>query len=195
MGIWSAATALVVLYKDTDLFRLSFGFLPTCTAMIAVWLVWPVVALVRMGRHWWRGRWVAGAPWGLFPLIAASAIVAPEHVSTDYLFWMRRMTYDRVVSDAEHNGCVTNIRGVVDGIDCQGPIVAVFPWTGFGAIWRGVVYDGSDEIVLEPDQRSEPWRSRRTGPEIECAMVIQPLGGHYYSVIAWGLRLREGVCS
>jgi len=63
----------------------------------------------------------------------------------------------------------------------DGPRLAVFPWGGWGGLGeRVMVYDESDEILLEDSKRSAAWKKRIERTDLVCSFVAVPQEGHFY---------------
>ena len=63
----------------------------------------------------------------------------------------------------------------------DGPRWAVFPWGGWAGLGeRVMVYDESDEILLEDSKRSAAWKKRSERTDLVCRFVAVPQEGHFY---------------
>lgn len=63
----------------------------------------------------------------------------------------------------------------------DGPRLAVFPWGGWAGLGeRVMVYDESDEILLEESKRSAAWKKRSERTDLVCRFVAVPHEGHFY---------------
>ena len=63
----------------------------------------------------------------------------------------------------------------------DGPRLAVFPWGGWAGLGeRVMVYDESDEILLDESKRSAAWKRRIERTDLACRFVAVPQEGHFY---------------
>jgi hypothetical protein len=61
------------------------------------------------------------------------------------------------------------------------PLIAYFEWDSFLSVSYGVVYDETDEIAQEPEQRSAGWHGARPSSVLDCPADVRALGGHFYA--------------
>ena len=63
----------------------------------------------------------------------------------------------------------------------DGPRLAVFIWGGWGGIGESLmVYDESDEIILDESERSAAWKKRIQHTDLTCRFAAFPMEGHFY---------------
>jgi hypothetical protein len=63
------------------------------------------------------------------------------------------------------------------------PRFASFPWGGWaGLALRSMIFDESDEILLDDSKRSAAWKKRVAGSELTCHFMAEHMEGHFYKV-------------
>ncbi len=101
-------------------------------------------------------------------------------------FWLNKARYDRIVSDVILGRCSQeDSRGwkaTIVATECRAPAIIAFEHDRMLSVWRGIVYDASDEIAKPPHERSAAWKSRDVAELIGCSEVRVAFGGHYYAV-------------
>ena len=172
-------------FSDTGRFFIVFSTMALNPwVVISLWAIAPVLALIWAVRLL-LGRQVRRAlVWLSLPVVGMFVYFVGAPVGEALRFYVTRAAYERAVADAIVGKCSLDDRKrwnvPVDAIDCQSPVTIVFIWTGMGSLWRGVVYDGGDEIDKPPGMRSSLWKHREIGSMLSCSGSNRAMGGHFY---------------
>lgn len=150
----------------------------------ALWVTIPTAALIMAIRFAWNKQYGSAIHWLSVPAAGVFLYFFATDIGDVARFRWNKASYDQVVADARAGQCATADRTKrtvdIDGIDCDGPIIVVFPWGGFLSSWHGVVYDAADEISKAPRDRSTAWKNRQIGGFLACSEAKKALGDHYY---------------
>jgi hypothetical protein len=130
----------------------------------AVSLCAGVLAVFAMLRRAWRRASVAAA-FPTFVLFTVCNLLAVAHFCND-------------VADTIHFAC---LRGVyeerVTSLPPDGRRLAIFELGGM--IWasRGIVYDETDQIMVDAVHQSGDWKARAADTELSCGYFAKPVPG------------------
>ena len=165
MHSFNGGDLLLVLMLLSPLPYLSaFGaFWLACTALVLLW------GALRH-RHWRRGLSAA-----VLPVSLMLACLNPKDAMT-----LAERVGDRVRLQFLKPGYFEKINSSNSERDQR---LAVFLWGGFAGLGeRAMVYDESDEILLEESQRSDAWKKRAEKTDLACKFMALPMEGHFYKV-------------
>jgi len=153
---------------------------------VAAWIAVPAVAAAVIIRLLWVRRYRAAAGWSLVPAVGVLLVLYGIDLGDMIHFWLNKARYDRIVSDVILGRCShEDSRGwkaTIVATECQAPAIIAFEHDRMLSVWRGIVYDASDEIAKPPHERSAAWKSRDVAELIGCSEVRVAFGGHYYAV-------------
>ena len=63
------------------------------------------------------------------------------------------------------------------------PRFASFAWSGWAGLGLiSMIYDESDELLLDESKRSQAWKQRMKNTELGCAFMAHHMEGHFYKV-------------
>jgi hypothetical protein len=189
--VFSAFAGICVLWMTATAFiAVTFGyfdewfFLGLLVVPEILWLIVPIVAIVRAVKRLRQRRFKAAVAWLLVPAIGAVISALGYTFGDAVMFRIHKSAYEAVVKDVSAGRCSRPQRTAwhvqVDYVNCGPPVIIVIPWGGFLSFWHGVIFDASDEISKPSGQRSVAWRATEAGHALQYSGVKRPLGDHYY---------------
>jgi len=184
-GLWTAATVVAIAASGTDV--VFFVIFAAWFVPVIIWIAIPLWAAKLSVSELRAGDYRRAVNWAFIPAFAVGAVLQGGAAGTALRFALERPRYDAVIQDMAAGNCASdelrrrhNVD--IDNIDCRPPFVVIFLWDGFITMWRGVVFDGSDEITKPDDKRSLEWRGSAAAEQLKCAGITHYLGDHYYAV-------------
>jgi hypothetical protein len=154
----------------------SFWFLLSEFALPLIWLAFLPWALVAAIASCLR-RAVVDAALACSVLIIAVLVVLEGRYVGDFVrFQIERPHYVAALAAARSGHVSKDLAIAVDP-----PMLAYFEWGAFLSISYGVVYDQTDEIAKEPEERSDGWSGSRASDVLDCPADVRALGGHFYA--------------
>ena len=142
-------------------------------ALLFMWAIAGVGALIASVRSAMRNDWRRGAIAALLPIVLMVVALDPvgfvracDHIGDIAHFIAAKPYYDRQIAALPAG---------------RGPRLALFDWGGTAWASFGVVYDESDQVSLPPGRQSADWLEEASHSELSCeGYGVQPLWGHYY---------------
>ncbi|HUK09870.1 MAG TPA: hypothetical protein VLX09_18505 [Stellaceae bacterium] len=189
VALWLLGSLLLPAWANSDAV-FAFMFVAPGLIMVALlilgiaWLAVPIAAAALIRRRFRERRYAAVAACSVVLLAAFPLAYRCREVSAFLRFQWEKPAYDDVVADAVAGLCteaeLKRWHAHIVDIDCDAPVLVVFNWGSFLSVWRGVVYDASDQIMKEPSKRDAAWQKRGAGELLGCSQAEHRLGGHYY---------------
>lgn len=181
-GLWPLWIAIAFPLYLILVNTIPFGFLLAILGLLFLSPLWAgagIWALVLSLRHIWRHQWSRATRTAILPivvLIAGFNFWGFVHLTNDCAdvlhFAVRRATYMRKIEQMPSNGeprlVVVNFGGMI--------------WAS-----RGVVYDESDEIMLDPSKQSFRWKTQAEQSELACGYFARPIPGPAFFSRHWYL--------
>lgn len=181
--VWACMTIAVrasgMIFMLVILFAAWLGWVGIVIALL-IWVSVPAAAFLWSIQRACQRRWCSAASWVAIPCLAVIMFVWGQEVTGVVRFIWNKPTYDREVASAHANRCVRAAGSSVDAKDCSSPVAIAFEWDGFLNSWNGLIYDETDQIALQPEQRSPAWKAGDVGSMMGCSSADLALGGHYY---------------
>jgi hypothetical protein len=188
-AVWLAASLILPAWANTNA-TFAFMFVAPGLVMVALlilgiaWFAVPIAAAILALRRFRETRYAAFAACSVMVLAAFPLAYRCREASAFLRFQWEKPAYDGVVADAVAGRCaeaeLKRWHARIVDIDCDAPVLVVFNWGSFLSVWRGVVYDASDQIMKEPSKRDAAWQKRGAGELLGCSQAERQLGGHYY---------------
>jgi hypothetical protein len=189
VALWLVGSLLLPAWANSDIvFTFMFvapGLIMVMLLVFAIcWLAVPTAAAMFARRRLREGRWASAAMYLVVVLAAFPLAYGGRGASILLRFQLQRPGYGSTVAEAMAGRCAAaNTKRWHDEVrdfDCNPPVIVVFIWGSFLSVWRGVVYDASDQITLAPNKREAAWQAKGTGELLGCSQAELALGGHYY---------------
>jgi len=174
LGLWLLPSLAFSIHGGVEMlfiFSVVFPFIPIMIAMMTLWVTGnAVVSAWSAGR---RRAWKRSLSALVLPLFMAASLMLPRAFLT---IW--DTTSDWIRFELEKPGYWAKINTLNPE---DGPRLAVFLWGGWGGLGvRGIVYDESDEVLLDDSQRSLEWKKRIEKTDLSCGAVAFRMEGHFH---------------
>ena len=174
LGLWLLPSLVFSIHGGFEAVFFSFWFLPFIPIAIVLSTLWATgnaaIAAWSAGR---RRAWKRCLSALVLPLFLALGLLPLRAFLS---VW--DTTSDWIRFELEKPGYWAKINALNPE---DGPRLAVFLWGGWGGLGvRGIVYDESDEVLLDDSQRSPEWKKRTEKTDLSCGAVAFRMEGHFH---------------
>lgn len=174
LGLWLLPSLIFSIHGGVEMvfiFSFVFPFIPILIAMTTLWVTGnAVVSAWSAGR---RRAWKRSLSALVLPAFVTAGLMLPRAFLS---IW--DTTSDWIRFELEKPGYWAKINTLNPE---DGPRLAVFLWGGWGGLGvRGIVYDESDEVLLDDSQRSPEWKKRTEKTDLSCGAVAFRMEGHFH---------------